>query len=68
MQFAQYGMSNVPEEYLDNYVQEMMKKRENIDSLVERALDVKLVAAFKGIVKLDEKEVTIDEFNKLAEA
>ena len=68
MQFAQYGMTNVPEEYLDNYVQEIMKKRENIDSLVERALDVKLVAALKGIVKLEDKEVTLDEFNKLAEA
>ena len=33
MQFAQYGMDNVPEEYLDNYVDELLKKRENIDGL-----------------------------------
>lgn len=47
-QFAQYGMSNVPEEYLDNYAQEMLKKRENVDGLVDRAVDVKLTAALKG--------------------
>ena len=29
-QFAQYGMSNVPDEYLDNYAQDMLKKEENV--------------------------------------
>lgn len=65
MQFAQYGMSNVPEEYLDNYVQEILKKREQVDQLVERAIDVKLGAALKATVKLDEKSISLDEFNKL---
>ena len=65
VQFAQYGMNNVPEEYLENYAQEMLKHRESVDGLVDRAIDVKLVDVLKGIVKLDEKEVTLDEFNKL---
>ncbi|WP_028896870.1 trigger factor [Prevotella sp. HUN102] len=64
-QFAQYGMNNVPDEYLNNYAEEILKKRENIDSFVEAALDRKLSAALKGIVKLNNKTVTIDEFNKL---
>lgn len=64
-QFAQYGMSNVPDEYLDNYAQEMMKKRETVDGLVDQAIDRKLVAALKTVVKLDKKTVSIDEFNKL---
>ena len=64
-QFAQYGMSNVPEEYLDNYAQEMLKKRENVDGLVDRAVDVKLTAALKGVVKLDEKDITMEDFQKL---
>ena len=46
-QFAQYGMNNVPDEYVNNYVEEMMKKRENIDSFVEAALDRKLSVAFE---------------------
>ncbi len=64
-QFAQYGMSNVPEDVLDNYAEEQLKKRENIDSFVDRAVDMKLTQALKGIVKLVEKEVTLDEFNKM---
>ena len=64
-QFAQYGMDNVPEEYLDNYVDEMLKKRENIDAFLDRAVDRKLTNALKASVKLNEKEVTLEEFNKL---
>ena len=64
-QFAQYGMTNVPDDILENYAAEQMKKRENVDNLVDRAVDVKLTAALKGIVKLNEKEVTLDEFNKM---
>ena len=64
-QFAQYGMSNVPEDVLDNYAEEQLKKRENVENFVDRAVDVKLTQALKGIVKLNEKEVTLDEFNKL---
>ena len=64
-QFAQYGMNNVPDEYVNNYVEEMMKKRENIDSFVEAALDRKLSVALKSVVKLKKKSVSLDEFNKL---
>ena len=64
-QFAQYGMSNVPEEYLDNYAQEMLKKRENVDGLVDRAVDVKLTAALKGVVKLNEKSISLEDFQKM---
>ena len=64
-QFAQYGMSNVPEDVLENYAAEQLKKRENLDNFVDRAVDVKLTEALKKVVKLNEKEVSLDEFNKL---
>lgn len=64
-QFAQYGMNNVPEEYVNNYAQEMLKKRETVDNLVERAIDRKLMEALKGVVKLTKKSISIDDFNKL---
>ena len=64
-QFAQYGMSNIPDEYLDNYAQEMLKKRENIDGLVDRAVDLKLTAALKGVVKLNEKDIALEDFQKM---
>ena len=64
-QFAQYGMSNVPDEYLDNYAQEMLKKRDTVDNLVERAIDRKLTVALKDVVKLNRKAAAIEEFNKM---
>ena len=64
-QFAQYGMSNVPDEYLDNYATEMLKKRENVDGLLDRAVDVKLTAALKNVVKLEEKDITLEDFQKI---
>jgi len=64
-QFAQYGMSNVPDDVLENYAAEQLKKRENIDNFVDRAVDVKLTEALKKVVKLNEKEVTLADFNKL---
>lgn len=65
MQFAQYGMNNVPDEYLDNYASEMLKKRDSAAGFVDSAVENKLVQALKGVVTLDEKTVTLDEFNEL---
>lgn len=67
-QFAQYGMSNVPDEYIDNYVTDMLKKKENVDSFVDRAVEKKLSEALKGVVKLNEIEISLDDFNKLFES
>ena len=64
-QFAQYGMSNIPDEYLDNYAQDMLKKEENVQGFVDRAIDQKLISVMKNVVKLNEKTVTLDEFNEL---
>ena len=65
MQFAQYGMNNVPDEYLDNYAGEMLKKRDSAAGFVDSAVENKLVQALKGVVTLDEKTVILDEFNEL---
>jgi len=64
-QFAQYGMLSVPDDILDNYAQDMLKNKETFQNVVDRALDDKLVAWLKEHVKLDTKEVSMDEFNKL---
>ena len=66
-QFAQYGMSNVPDDVLENYAEEQLKKRENIDNFVDRAIDLKLTEVLKNVVKLDEKAISLDDFNKLLE-
>ena len=65
MQFAQYGMMSIPEEMLENYAKEMLKKKENVEGLVNRAVESKLAAALKGKVALNNKEVSMEEFNNL---
>ena len=66
-QFAQYGMTNVPEDMLTNYATEMLKKKESIEGLVNRAIETRLAAALKQEVTLDSKSVSLEEFNKMFE-
>lgn len=67
-QFAQYGMTNVPDEYLEKYAADMLKDRKQSEMMVERAIDQKLTAALKETVKLNVKTISLDDFNKLMEA
>ena len=67
IQFAQYGMSNLPDETVDNYAREMLKNRETLDGFVDRAVENKLVEALKKVVKLQKKKVSLDDFNKMME-
>lgn len=67
-QFAQYGMNDVPDEYLDNYAADLLKKKEYSDTIVDRVIERKLLLAIKPVVSLNTKNVTIDEFRQLAKA
>ncbi|MBP3775028.1 MAG: trigger factor [Bacteroidaceae bacterium] len=64
-QFAQYGLNNVPEEYVDNYANDMMKDNKQANQLVGRAIDIELTKAIKQTVKLQKKKISIEDFNKL---
>ena len=64
-QFAQYGLNNIPDEYLENYAQEMLKKREQVSALVERCIDQKLTAAYKQLVNLNHKSISAEDFSKM---
>ena len=66
-QFAQYGMLSVPEEILENYSKEMLKKKESVEGLVNRVVETKLATALKSQVKLNNKTVSAEEFNKMFE-
>ena len=67
MQFAQYGMTNMPDDVLTNYANEMLKNQQQAEGLVARTVENKIVAKAKETVKLTEKAVSLDEFNKLFE-
>lgn len=65
IQFAQYGMSNVPDEMLVQYAQEMLKNKQQSENLVYRAVEDKIAVAALALVKLKEKEVSLEDFNKM---
>ncbi|MFC2112078.1 trigger factor [Bacteroidota bacterium] len=67
MQFQQYGMMNVPEENLENYANEMLKKEEEQRKIIERVLENKVMAYIRESVNVDNKQITIEKFNKLFE-
>lgn len=67
IQFAQYGMINLPEESITSYAAEMLKDQRQAEGLVERTVENKVAAKAKEVVTLKTKEVSIDEFRKLTE-
>ena len=68
VQFAQYGMNNVPDEYVNNYADQLLKKQESVQQFVDRAVDLKLIEAIKKVVKLNKKSISLDDFNKMMSA
>ena len=64
-QFAQYGMMNIPEDMLENYAKEMLKKQDTVEGLVNRVIESKIAAAVKTQCKLDTKAISVEDFNKM---
>jgi len=64
-QFAQYGMTDIPDEYLEQYAAEMLKKEDQRQALVERCIDSKLTAVLKGVVTLNHKAISASDFAKM---
>ena len=64
-QFAQYGMIGMGDDVIENYVKDMLKKEDTVKGIVERVAENKVFEIVKANVKLDEKELSIEEFNKM---
>jgi len=63
--FAQYGMYDVPDDLLEKYATEMLKKKEVYRSLGEKAFEDKLMVILKDQVTLEPCEVTLEEFKTM---
>ena len=64
-QYYQYGIMDIPDEYLDNYAKELLSKKEEARKIADRKLEEKLVNFIKNKVKIDDKEITTEKFRKL---
>jgi trigger factor len=64
-QYMQYGISNVPEDYLENYAREIISKPEESRRIYDQKAEEKLMAYIKSAVKVEDKEVSSEKFRKL---
>ena len=64
-QMAQYGMANIPAEYLEQYAESVLKDEKQRGQLRDSAITRRILAVVREQVTLDSKEVTLDEFNEL---
>ena len=65
MQFMQYGLMHIDDQYLTNYANEMLKQENQLNGIVERVIENKIYEALKGIVKVEPKKISQDDFGKL---
>jgi trigger factor len=66
-QFAQYGMYDTPDEYIEKFAEDMLKKEETLNNIINRIGENKVTELLKTQVKLDKKTISIEDFNKLFE-
>ena len=67
MQFMQYGLAHVEDSYLTSFAQNMLQKEETVRNIVERVTENKVFEALKTSAKIEEKNVSREDFNKLFE-
>lgn len=64
-QFAQYGMSNVPADVLENYVKRMLGDQNTVRNMYDQLVENKVMEWLKQTVKVNEKEISSKDFEKL---
>lgn len=64
-QFAQYGMYDIPDETVEQYSQDMLKKKESYRSLGDKIFEDKLMKVLKEQITMESKEISIEEFKEL---
>lgn len=67
IKFAQYGMTNLTDEVVDKFTAGVMKDKAQVEQLVSVTEETKIAAKAKEIVSMEEKSVSLEEFDKLFE-
>lgn len=65
MQFMQYGMSHVEDQYLESFAADMLKDEKQARGIYERVQENKIYEGLKGAVKLETKAISHEDFGKL---
>ena len=67
-QMAQYGQLSPEEEQLEQYAQQVLSNKEEEKNIYDRLFATKMTEFFKTSFKLNEKEISYDDFVKLVQA
>jgi trigger factor len=68
MQFEQYGLHNVPDENIDNYAKESLKRPEERKRMLEKIYEDKVIEFVKTLITVENKTISSEDFDKLMEA
>jgi len=65
IRFSQYGLTNVPDDRLNQYANELLKNDEEKKKIYEKLYEEKVFDHIRANVKTDKKKITMEKFNKL---
>ncbi len=66
-QFSQYGLYYATDEQITSFAREMLRKEDESRRIAEKVLDTRVLDIVIDKLKVEEKTVSIEEFNKLFE-
>lgn len=64
-QFAQYGMTSAPEDAIDRLASDILKDKKAHERIIDQTFDMKLYEGINNAVTLDNKTVSVEQFNAL---
>ena len=64
-QFAMYGLNDVPEEQLNHYAESILANEKEGRRIVEKTEQDKVIGYVKGVVTLEEKEISIEDLQAM---
>lgn len=65
MQFAMYGLADVPQEQLDSYANAILSNEKEGRRIYEKTEEDKVIAYVRSVVTLDERSISIEDLQKL---
>ena len=65
LQFAMYGLNDVPQEQLEQYAQSVLGNENEGRRIYERTEEEKVLSYVKGVVTIEKKPVSIEDLQKM---
>jgi len=66
-QFNQYGLFYATDEQVTSYARDLLKNEDDARRIADRILEDKAIEKIKDMVSIENKTISVDEFNKLFE-